>query len=92
MEPAKKWTKYNWLDEWTAKFNGAVVRGKDANYGHCVICKRDIKVAASGIYDLKEHFKSNLHIKNVRESEKQRTMDWRLPWKAAAISAQKKSI
>ncbi len=76
MEPAKKRTKYSgkFLKEWIEQFKGVIVPAKDEQYAHCTVCNRDVKVAASGVYDIKEHFKTNLHKKNLRESENQPRM------------------
>ena len=77
MESPKKKAKYSgrFQDEWIIKFNGVIVKGKDENYAHCKICKREVKVAASGVYDVKEHIKSNMHQRNAREFEKQPTIN-----------------
>lgn len=48
--------------------------GKTEEYAHCTICKCQVKVLASGVHDVKEHLKSNLHQRNARESQKQPSM------------------
>ena len=58
------------LNEWTAKFGGLIVRSKSGEqYARCVVCSRDVKVASSGLYDVNENMNSKLHASNLKMHE-----------------------
>ena len=42
---------------------------KGQDYSYCVPCKKDIKVTASGFYDLESHFKAKKHAENLAISK-----------------------
>lgn len=42
---------------------------KGPEFSFCVPCKKDVKVAASGFYDMKSHFKTAGHVENVAKSK-----------------------
>ncbi|XP_077440712.1 protein FAM200B-like isoform X1 [Vanacampus margaritifer] len=44
----------------------ASLRG--TQFSFCVPCNKDVKVAASGFYDLKSHFKTAGHVENVKKN------------------------
>lgn len=76
MPPPQKRTKYSgrFLLEWKELFDGVIVPAKNEQYARCDVCNRDIKVAASGVYDVKEHLKSSLHKKNAEERKGQQRL------------------
>ena len=43
-------------------------------YARCSLCSRDVKVVASGLYDVNEHIKSNLHKANLKKHEERTTV------------------
>ena len=57
-------------NEWVAMFGGMIVQSKTgekyARCSVCTVCSRDVKVAASGLYDVTEHMESNLHTANLK--------------------------
>ena len=58
------------LNEWTATFGRLIVGSKAGEqYVRCVVCSRDVKVAASDLYDVKEHMNSKLHASNLKMHE-----------------------
>ena len=62
--------------ESVAKFGGTITPGKAGEqYARGSVCSRDVKVAASGLYDVTEHQKSNLLSANVKHHEKGATVD-----------------
>ena len=66
--PAKRRKQYAgvYQRDWGRVFNGVIVPSKlGENHAWCVPCSRDVKVAASGIYDVREHIKSKAHIRKV---------------------------
>jgi len=67
MAQSRKRVKYSgrFLSEWTETFNGVIIASKlGENYAFCKCCNKDVKVAASGIYDIREHLKSKVHQRN----------------------------
>ena len=49
-------------NEWLEKFGGMIVPNEaDEQYARCSLCSRGVKVAFSGLYDVNEHIKSNMH-------------------------------
>ena len=66
----------NFQKEWEAKFGGMIVKSKAGEqYARCSVCSRDVKVAASGLYDITEHTKSNLHAANLKRHEEGATVN-----------------
>ena len=62
-------------NEWLVKFGGMIVPSKTGEqYARCSLCSRDVKVAASGRYDVNEHIKSNLHNANLKKHEEGATV------------------
>ena len=64
MEPAAKKRKYagSYQPSWNELFKGTIRESKlGSQHAWCTVCCRDIKVAASGVYDVREHIKSKLH-------------------------------
>ena len=76
MEPAtKKWkigTRRH-LKEWKilkGQYEGLIESSKKGqDYSYCVPCKKDIKVTASGFYDLESHFRTTKHAENLAISK-----------------------
>ena len=68
--------KFNgrYLPKWTEEFKGLIVRAEDEQYAHCTVCGKDVKVAMSGVYDIKEHFKAKIHIRKSQERKRQLSM------------------
>ena len=66
--PAKRRKQYAgvYQSDWGRVFNGVIAPSKlGENHASCVPCSRDIKAAASGIYDVREHIKSKAHTRKV---------------------------
>ena len=64
MEPAAKKRKYagSYQPSWNELFKGTIRESKlGSQHAWCTVCCRDIKIAASGVYDVREHIKSKLH-------------------------------
>ena len=64
MEPVAKKQKYagSYQPSWNNMFKGTIRESKlGSQHAWCTVCCRDIKVAASGVYDVREHIKSKLH-------------------------------
>ena len=62
-------------NEWLEKFGGMIVPSKTSEqYARCSLCSRDVKVAASGLYDVNEYIKSNLHKANLIKHEEVATV------------------
>ena len=78
MEPPRKKAKPSgrFLPEWKSQFNRVIVATKSKNdqYAHCTMCRRDIKVTASGVYDVNQHIISPLHKQNMEETQTQPTL------------------
>ena len=56
-------------------FEGMIAPSKlREHYAWCIPCSRDIKVSASGVYDVREHLKSKLHVRMVDSSRQQKPM------------------
>ena len=69
MESARKKRKYegSYQTSWKATFGGIITESKlGSNYAWCTVCCRDVKVAASGVYDVREHLKSKLHERQLK--------------------------
>ena len=61
--------------EWVAMFGVMIVQSKAGEqYARCSVCSRVVKVAASGLYDVTEHMKSNLHTANLKRHEEGATV------------------
>ena len=76
MEPAAKKRKIGtgrYLREWETlkrQYEGSIESSKKGqDYSFCVSCKKDIKVTASGFYDLESHFKTKKHVENLAISK-----------------------
>lgn len=55
---------------WNGLFKGIISESKlGSNYAWCTVCCRDIKVAASGVYDVREHVKSKTHERQLQCSQ-----------------------
>ena len=75
--PAKKRKQYAGVyhANWGRMFEGMIAPSKlGEHYAWCVPCSRDIKVSASGMYDVREHLKSKLHVRMVDSSRQQKPM------------------
>ena len=59
-----------YLPEWTEEFEGLIVLAEDEQYAHCTVYGKDVKVAMSGVYDTKEHFKAKIHIRKSQQKKK----------------------
>ena len=58
------------------KYEGWIQRSeKGPEYSFCVPCRQDVKVLASGFYDLESHFESNKHEANVRKLKTYKPLD-----------------
>ena len=86
MEPPRKKAKLvpkscvtvtgRFLLEWISKYNGVIVesRSKNDEYAHCAVCRKDIKVLASGAYDVNQHIETPTHKRNVKGSKMEPTL------------------
>ncbi|KAI0231366.1 hypothetical protein LSAT2_018269 [Lamellibrachia satsuma] len=77
MAPAAKRRKCTrkFQNEWLEKFGGMIVPSKSGEqYVRCSLCSRDVKVAASDLYDVNEHIKSNLHKVNLKNHDEGATV------------------
>ena len=75
--PAKKRKQYAgvYQADWGRMFEGMIAPSKfGEHYAWCVPCSRDIKVSASGVYDVREHLKSKLHVRMVDSGRQQKPM------------------
>ncbi|XP_078739236.1 uncharacterized protein LOC144952624 [Lampetra fluviatilis] len=73
MEPPPKRPKTyhsKFLPQWTTQFDCIVASRMGEQFAFCTVCRRDIKVAASGVYDLTVHFRTKLHSDNVGRAER----------------------
>ena len=43
---------------------------QDEQYAHCTVCGKDVKVAMSSVYYIKEHFQAKIHIRKGQEKNK----------------------
>ena len=61
--------------DWERLFSGVIAPSKQGDqYAWCVPCTRDIKICASGVYDVREHLKTKLHGRNVKSSSQHAPM------------------
>ena len=75
LPPAKKRKQYAgvYQADWGRMFEGKITPSKlGEHYAWCVPCSRDIKVSASGVYDVRVHLKSKLHVRMVDSSRQQK--------------------
>ena len=75
--PMKKRKQYAGVYQahWGRMFEGMITPSKlGEHYAWCVPCSRDIKVSVSGVYDVREHLKSKLHVRMVDSSRQQKPM------------------
>ena len=67
--PTKKRKQYpgTFQSSWNSQFQGVVTASKlGSNHAWCTVCCKDLKVAASGVYDVREHIKSKAHERQVK--------------------------
>ena len=75
--PAKKRKQYAgvYQADWGRMFEGMTAPPKlRERYAWCVPCSRDIKVSVSGVYDVRKHLKSKLHVRVVDFSRQQKSI------------------
>ena len=61
--------------DWIRLFGGCIVESKlGEQYARCILCSRDVKVSASGVYDVKEHIRSKVHQTNEELRDKHATV------------------
>ena len=78
MKKKPKWTGRHQRKWETLKgdYAGWIAACEDGpEYSFCVPCRRAVKVAASGFYDLKSHFKTDGHKANVLKSKQFKPME-----------------
>ena len=72
MPPPKKRPKISgkFQEQWIHLFKGVIVASKSGpEYARCTICCRDIKVAASGVFDVRMHLGTSMHQSNEKKAK-----------------------
>ena len=75
--PPKKRPKISgkFQEQWINLFKGVIVASKiGPEYARCTICSRDIKVAASGVFDVRMHLGTSMHQSNETKSKTYKPM------------------
>ena len=75
--PPKKRPKISgrFQEQWINLFKGMIVASKiGPEYAQCTICSRDIKVAASGVFDVRMHLGTSMHQSNETKAKTYKPM------------------
>ena len=53
------------LQQWITQFKGVIVASTNGcEFARCTVCSRDVKVVASGVFDIRAHIATAMHKAN----------------------------